>query len=94
MYACCIGIMRFWLKLITVLRVCLQVDERRSFIDNEILCLQCVACRMEFEVFLQVEFLEVLNVPRVSYLGSIHLSKSVGSRPGDIYNDEWSFPWR
>jgi hypothetical protein len=47
-----------------------------------------------FEVVLQEEFLEVLNIPRVSYFSSVHLGKSVGSWPSDLYNDEWSFPWR
>jgi hypothetical protein len=47
-----------------------------------------------FDVMLWVEFPEVLNIPRVSHVGSIHLGKSVGSWPSDLCNDEWSFPWR
>jgi hypothetical protein len=47
-----------------------------------------------FDVVLQVEFPEVLNIPRVSHFGSVHLGKSVGSWPSDLCNDEWSFPWR
>jgi hypothetical protein len=47
-----------------------------------------------FEVVLQVEFPEVLNIPRVSHFSSVHLGKSVGSWPSDLCNDEWSFPWR
>jgi hypothetical protein len=75
------------------LRVYLQVDEHRSFIDNEIFGLQCVACRLEFMVSLRVKFPEMLNIPRVSYLSSVHLGKPIGPRPGDFYNDERSFPW-
>ena len=47
-----------------------------------------------FDVLLRVEFPEVLNIPRVSHFGSVHLGKSVGSWPSDLCNDEWSFPWR
>jgi hypothetical protein len=47
-----------------------------------------------FVVMLWVEFPEVLNIPRVSHFGSVHLDKSVGSWPIDLCNDEWSFPWR
>jgi hypothetical protein len=45
------------------LRVCLYVDEHRSFIDNEISSLQCVAHHLEFMVLLWVKFPEMLDIP-------------------------------
>jgi hypothetical protein len=47
-----------------------------------------------FDVLLRVEFPKVFNIPRISHFGSVHLGKSVGSWPGDLCNDEWSFLWR
>jgi hypothetical protein len=39
------------------------MDEHRSFIDNEISGLQCVACHLEFMVLLRVKFPEMLDIP-------------------------------
>jgi hypothetical protein len=39
------------------------VDEHRSFIDNEISSLQCVAHHLEFMVLLRVKFPEMLDIP-------------------------------
>jgi hypothetical protein len=62
----------------------LQVNQHRSFIDNEISGLQCVARQLELMVSLRVKFYEMFNIPRVPYLSFIHLGESVGPRPGMI----------
>jgi hypothetical protein len=41
----------------------LYVDERKSFIDNEVTSLHIVAYHLEFMVLLWVELLEVLDIP-------------------------------
>jgi hypothetical protein len=46
-----------------------------------------------FEALLWIEFPEVLNIPRISHFGAIHLSEPVRSWLGSLCNDEWPFPW-
>jgi hypothetical protein len=45
------------------LRVCLYVDEHRSFIDNEVSGLQSVAHHLEFMVLLWVKLSKMLDIP-------------------------------
>jgi hypothetical protein len=70
------------------------MDKHRSIIDNEISGLQRVAHHLKFMVSLWVKFLEMIDIPLVSYLSPDHLVEPVGPRPGDFCDDVWSFPWR
>jgi hypothetical protein len=46
-----------------------------------------------FEALLWIEFSEVLNIQQIPHFGTIYLSESIGSWPGNLYDDEWTFPW-
>jgi hypothetical protein len=56
------------------MNICLYVDKHISFIDNEVSDLQGVVHHLDFMVLLRVKLSDMLNIPRVPYWSSVHLS--------------------